>query len=48
MGFEEQALAEQLIQGAEAFNERLVELGCAPSDINALISEEAKKFRSPA
>ena len=45
MGFEERKAKEQLIQGAEAFNERLVELGCTPSDINALISEEAKKFR---
>ena len=44
MGFEERKAKEQLIQGAEAFNERLVELGCAV-DINALIAEEAKKFR---
>lgn len=45
MGFEERKAKEQLIQGAEAVNERLVELGCAPSDINALIAEETKKFR---
>ncbi|MEC8275908.1 MAG: hypothetical protein VX005_08815 [Pseudomonadota bacterium] len=45
MGFEERKAKEQLIQGAEAFNERLVELGCAPSDINALIEAETKKFR---
>ena len=45
VGFEERKAKVQLVQGAEAFNVRLVELGCEPSDINALIAEEAGKFR---
>ena len=45
MGFEEQKAREQLTQGAVAFNDRLVEKGCEPSDIEALIAEATREFR---
>lgn len=45
MGFEEQKAREQLIQGAGAFNARLVEKDCEPSDIQLMITEAAREFR---
>ena len=45
MGFEEQKAKEQLKQGATAFNVRLEELDCEPSNIEALISEAKREFR---
>ena len=45
MGFEEQKAKEQLKQGASAFNVRLEELDCEPSNIEMLISEAKREFR---
>jgi len=45
VGFEEQKAKEQLKQGAVAFNQRLLEKGCDPSDIDALIGKAAREFR---
>lgn len=45
MGFEEQKAKEQLKQGAAAFNVRLEELNCEPSDIELLIADAKREFR---
>jgi len=45
MGFEEQKAKEQLKQGAAAFNVRLEELDCDPSDIELMITEAKRGFR---
>lgn len=45
MGFEEQKAKEQLKQGASAFNVRLEELDCEPSDIELMITEAKQEFR---
>ena len=45
MGFEEQKAKEQLKQGASAFNVRLEELDCEPSDIELMITEAKREFR---
>lgn len=45
MGFEEQKAREQLIQGATAFNARLVEKDCEPSNIELMITKATREFR---
>lgn len=45
VGFEEQKAKEQLRQGAGAFNVRLDELGCEPTDLDVLIAEAKRDYR---